>query len=133
MEKNKEIVRQLLSDISQWNIDEALAALDDRCQWWVAGHLPGLSGNFSKIEMGETFRAMASTLVPSGLNITVDHMIAEGDFVAVEGHSDAMLPNGLSYQNQYHWKFQLRGGKVVSAKEYLDTQLVAEISGGQPQ
>ncbi|KJS08602.1 MAG: hypothetical protein VR73_05245 [Gammaproteobacteria bacterium BRH_c0] len=124
-ETNKRIVRQLLQDISDWNIPAIMDSLADDATWWVAGNLPG-SGTFSKQQMGEVFQLMSTTLMPDGLNITLDHAVAEGDFVAAEGHSDARLPNGQSYSNQYHWVFELRDGKVLRAREYLDTHLMKE-------
>lgn len=124
-ENNKRIVRQLLQDISGWNIAAIMDSLADDATWWVAGNLPG-SGTYSKQQMGELFTLMSTSMMPDGLNITLDHAVAEGDFVAAEGHSDACLPNGKTYSNQYHWVFELCNGKVLRAREYLDTQLMKE-------
>lgn len=129
-ERNKEIVRQLLSDISNWRIDDALARIDENGTWWVAGQLPGVSGELSKAQLAQIFELMSTQLIPGGLNISLTGMIAEGNCVAVEGYSDAVLPNGGRYQNDYHWMFQLAEGKVIRAREYLDTLLMKQVSEG---
>lgn len=124
-ERNKAIVRQLLADISAWNLAGIDAALAADASWWVAGSLPA-SGTFDKKALIGLLGQMRDTLMPAGLNISLDHLIAEGDFVAAEGHSDTRFANGTPYANRYHWMFELRDGKVVRAREYLDTQLMKE-------
>jgi hypothetical protein len=128
MVNNKQIVKQLLDDISVWRIDGIMAALADDATWWLAGSIPGLSGTYNKSQMAELFAVMKATLLPQGLNITVDNMIGEGNFVAVEGHSETQLADGTPYANQYHWLFELRDGRVHRVREYLDTQLMKETS-----
>ncbi|HEY2656534.1 MAG TPA: hypothetical protein VGI55_12145 [Solirubrobacteraceae bacterium] len=34
---------------------------------------------------------------------------------------------GLQYQNQYHHLLEIRGGKIVVGREYLDTAHAAEV------
>lgn len=124
-ERNKAVVRQLLADISSWNFPGIDAALADDASWWVAGSLPA-SGTFAKAQLIGLLRQMRDTLMPAGLNLGIDHLVAEGDFVAAEGHSDTQFANGTPYANRYHWMFELRDGKVLRAREYLDTQLMKE-------
>jgi hypothetical protein len=49
-------------------------------------------------------------------------MVAEGSYVAVEATSYAELNNGRIYNNQHHLLFEIRNGKVLRVKEYMDTQ-----------
>lgn len=127
VEQNKRTAVQLLADISALNIDAVMQAMTDDASWWVAGSIPELSGDHSKEELAGLLGMMSATLMPDGLNLSVDHIIGEEDFLAVEGHSDALLSNGKKYSNQYHWVFEFRDGKVCNAKEYFDTLLVMQV------
>jgi ketosteroid isomerase-like protein len=50
--------------------------------------------------------------------------------VTVEIDSPALHESGLMYQQQPHWMLRFRGGKLIQAKEYLDTQLVIDVLCG---
>jgi ketosteroid isomerase-like protein len=67
------------------------------------------------------------TVFPDGMKVVVDHMIAEGDYVAVEAHADCKLANGKNYENRYHLKFELKDGKVLNWRHYDDTLYFKEI------
>jgi len=60
----------------------------------------------------------------SGIEFRILNMTAEDDRVAVEVDGIATLVNGAPYNNQYHFLFFVRDGKVYRIKEYLDTKLV---------
>jgi uncharacterized protein len=54
-------------------------------------------------------------------------MVCEGDVVITEHRMSAELPNGRSYINDYRFAYQVRDGKVVEFREYMD------ILGGRAQ
>lgn len=69
---------------------------------------------------------------PEGLRFTVKGMVAEGDKVAVEAESEGEHVSGKVYNNQYHFLFQFRAGKLVALREYMDTEMVTDVlCGGQ--
>ena len=59
--------------------------------------------------------------MPGGIRLTPKAFTTEGDRVAVETESYAKHVNGKTYQNQYHFLFEVRGGKIRAVREYLDT------------
>ena len=73
-----------------------------------AGNTKGLSNSSEKI-------------FPKGLRIKIHGVIAEGDKVALEAESFADARNGKKYNNVYHFLFELRDGKIVTVREYMDT------------
>jgi len=85
----------------------------------VAGSFP-LSGTMTKAKFCELFGNVGGS-TEGGLRITPKGITAEGDRVAVEAESYAKLKNGRTYQNQYHFVFVVRDGKVQQVKEYMDT------------
>lgn len=123
IEQNKKVVEQFLAKFGRADIAGVLNDMTDDCTWWVGGKpaLFPLAGTKSKAEMKE----LLSSLVPpmkNGLAMTIKAMTAEGDRVAAEVESYGENPDGSVYNNEYHFLFIVRGGKIAQAKEYLDTQ-----------
>jgi hypothetical protein len=126
-EENKKIVMKLLENASLGKIPEIASMLRDDIMFWAIGHLPPpFTGTKNKQEILEMFGGLG-TLFPDGLKVIVDHMIAEGDYVAVEAHSDGKLANGKAYENRYHLKFELKDGKIQNWKHYDDTLYFKDI------
>jgi ketosteroid isomerase-like protein len=65
--------------------------------------------------------------MPNGVRLTITGVTAEGDRVAVEMDADGVSATGLQYQNQYHDLLEIRDGKIVAGREYLDTAHAAEV------
>ncbi len=73
------------------------------------------AGDFAKVV--REFRGMVvgpMTLKPTGA-------VAEGDKVAVEVTGGADMIKGVRYDNQYHFLFEFRNGRIAHLKEYMDT------------
>lgn len=49
-------------------------------------------------------------------------MVAEGTLVFAEHRLSAQLPNGRDYVNDYCFAYEVRDGKVVKIREYMDTR-----------
>ncbi|HVN90334.1 MAG TPA: nuclear transport factor 2 family protein [Candidatus Binataceae bacterium] len=124
-EDNKKVVLGLLEAMSASNQSAVANALADNATWWVAGSFP-LSGTKTKAQFCELFGGVGAA-TEGGLKLTCKGITAEGDRVAVEAESYAKLKNGRVYNNQYHFLFTVRDGKIQAVKEYLDTIHANEI------
>jgi ketosteroid isomerase-like protein len=123
IENNKKIASEFAARFSANDMAGALDMIADDVTWWVAGkpaHVPG-AGQFTKQQVAGLFRRMAEQF-PSGLQMTIKSMTAEGERVAVELESYGELPNGRVYNNEYHMLLTIRGGKIIAMREYHDTQ-----------
>ena len=124
-EDNKQIVRRFLEAFSQSRFDEALGMMSDNATWWVAGRFP-LSGTKSKQEFQQLLGGIGGE-INGHLSIAPKSFVAEGDRVAVEAESKADFKNGRKYNNQYHFLFEVRNGKIEAVREYLDTMHANDI------
>lgn len=123
MHENQRTVHQLFERFSQRDWDGALALLSDELSWRLPGkpqRFPS-AGLYDRTRLQRLFRRMDERL-ETPLHMAVLDIIAEGDRLAVEVESSAQLKNGRHYSQQYHFKMHLRDGKIVSVREYLDTQ-----------
>jgi ketosteroid isomerase-like protein len=72
---------------------------------------------------GAIFEAGAPTIEVTGVT-------AEGERVAIEGTGHGRLRNGRDYDNNYHFLIVVRDGRVLSIREYMDSEHVAEVFEG---
>lgn len=119
---NKELIAEFMNVFSSGEADRILSYLDDGATWWVAGTIDGISGTKDKADFGQMLSGLAATTTTGAIRLTPLAWTAEGDRVAVETESYAELKNGRVYSNLYHFLFEVRGGKILSVKEFLDTE-----------
>ncbi|MGW6898941.1 nuclear transport factor 2 family protein [Streptomyces sp. NPDC054919] len=122
-ETNKRIVTEFLVSMSAGKIDGALALLDDQATWWISGTLEGLSGERNKAEFLDLFAGVSKATVTGTIPITPIAWTAQGERVALEARAEAKLVDGGDYNNEYHFLFIVRDGKIHTIKEYNDTDL----------
>jgi ketosteroid isomerase-like protein len=101
----------------------------DDGEWWVAG-TTAVSGSMNKQQLMDLMRNVGSN-AEGGLKLVprADSWIIEGDKVAVEVDSEMKLKDGREYRNEYHFRIQMRNGKILQVKEYLDTMCAAKFFG----
>jgi ketosteroid isomerase-like protein len=121
-EQSKDVVRKLLAKFGQCDVEGVIDMLTEDSTWWVGGKPDqfALAGPRTKEEISAILRGVLGE-IPNGLEMRLRSMIAEGDTVAAEVESYGELNNGLVYNNEYHFLFNVRGEKISLAKEYLDT------------
>lgn len=119
IEDNKALIRRFMAAFSAGDIAGVLGMLDDEATWWVAGSMP-ISGTYTKEAFAKLLGGISEALT-GPVVLTPHAFTAEGDRVAVETESLAHTRTGRTYNNFYHFLFELRGGKILRVKEYLDT------------
>jgi uncharacterized protein len=119
---NKAIVADFLQTFSRGDVQGVLQKMTADATWWVSGTIEGMSGKYEKRALGELLEGVKAVYKKGAMQFRPVAMIAEGPFVAVEADSYAELNNGRIYNNHYHLLFELRDGKVLRVKEYMDTQ-----------
>lgn len=127
---NRAVVRRMLEAVGTGDVP-AIAdcyADDGYCQ--TMGHTL-ISGIFPKEQVVMAAQRIMDAF-PKGVAFEILNMTAEEDRLAVEAVSHGDHVSGRHYSNHYHFFFQLRDGKVVVMKEFMDTELVTDvICGGQ--
>lgn len=121
VETNKATVKSFLAVFSTGDVAGILDGLEDDATWWVSGRLQGLSGTYTKADLGPLLKGATALYTTGALRITPLEMIAEGNRVAVEAESYAELTDGRIYNNLYHFVFEIRNGRIARVKEYMDT------------
>lgn len=121
-ERNKALVAEFMEVFSSGDVDAILAMMNESATWWVAGNLEGISGTKDKAGFGEMLGGISEGCEGGAIKLKPEAFTAEGNRVAVETESYADVKNGRTYNNHYHFVFEVRDGKIESVKEYLDTE-----------
>jgi uncharacterized protein len=101
----------------------------DDATWEYPGDLP-LSGTHRGIDaIVNDFLGGAGALMAPGTGVVIEltNVVAEGDQVVAEWTSRATARNGRPYRNRNAGIFTVKDGKIVSVREYTDTQHAAQV------
>ncbi|MCU1785203.1 nuclear transport factor 2 family protein [Pseudomonas sp. 13B_2.1_Bac1] len=111
---NTALVRKYMELVAASDIDSALDLAADDATFWHP-----MSGTVGKEALREQFKQLG-TLMRS-FSSQVITTTAEADRVSVEVEAQAEFSNGRHYQNQYHFMFVVRDGKIQASREYVDS------------
>lgn len=130
IEANKQRVTDFFTALNNGDVDAIVGAYAPNGSVRTMGDTL-ISGTFTREQVAATAGGIFDVF-PKGLTFTVQGMVAEGDKVAVEAQSDGEHVSGKNYSNEYHFLFEFSDGKLLSLKEYMDTERVTDIlCGGQ--
>jgi ketosteroid isomerase-like protein len=63
----------------------------------------------------------------------IDNVVAEGDYVVVQGHvTGRITQSGQPYNNTYCLVYEIVAGKIRQHTEYCDTELITRAFGPEP-
>jgi ketosteroid isomerase-like protein len=122
IEQNKASVRKLVEGLGTNGSSDAFDLLHEDLIWTVmadAATFP-VSGDMSKSAFIEHMTRFHDSL-PGGIRMSVTNVIADEVNASVEATSNALLANGKTLNQVYHFAFELVDGKIVAAREYIDT------------
>ncbi|MBI3303301.1 MAG: nuclear transport factor 2 family protein [Deltaproteobacteria bacterium] len=124
-EQNKEVVRRAMAALGRGDMTGFLTDADDDFTFTLIGTTPFSGTIRGKQAVLEALRnALGTRIEGGGIAMTIDNLIAEGDYVAEQARGKARMKNGKDYNNTYCRVWRMVNGKVKSVVEYLDTELV---------
>jgi ketosteroid isomerase-like protein len=116
--KNRAIALDFLQAIATGDMATIEAKLAANAIYWVQGH--------GELTRSEVIAALSQTISRAPIRkMEIDFVTAEEDRVAVAAHSEFIFAEG-PYRNTYHFLFTVDGERIVAAREYLDTKIVAQ-------
>jgi ketosteroid isomerase-like protein len=123
-EQNKEIVRRAIAAISRGDLEGFMGDAADDVTLSVMGtkFLP-IQGK-QKVLKGLRNALVARLENDGAIAMTIEHLTAEGDYVAEQSHGKARTKDGKDYNNTYCRVWRITDGKIRAMQEYLDTELV---------
>lgn len=133
------IARRFLEAAGRGDIDTIVALLSEDATWWVprpfGERIASAAGGRFPAEgpvrgrtaiLTEFVGPVQALLVPGSQRLRIDEVIGDGAKVVVLMHVDADIVAGGTYTNDFSVFFEVRDGRIVAVREYLDTLYAIE-------
>lgn len=129
LEDNKSLIRQMFKAQVAHDIPAYREILADDLVWQIM-QFGDMGRPRGKEEMIELLGLVHKNLAGGRWVKDIVGITAEGNRVAVEAVASMELSNGKLYEQRYHYVYEIRDGRVVAAREYLDTLTAANAFQG---
>jgi ketosteroid isomerase-like protein len=127
--ENKKLIQDMFAELSKGNAQAFLGNMADNVRFTIIGSTKYSGTCNGKQELINKVLQPLTSQLEGGLEIAVDNLIADGDYVVMQGRGKSKAKNGKDYNNTYAQVFHITGGKVQEVTEYLDTELVSSVFG----
>jgi hypothetical protein len=119
------VVKRFLVALGTGDVDTVKSVITDDFQAIATGTslVSGTRGYDDIVRLCPVF----GQVTKGGFSYDFLNMTAEEDRVSAEMQGYAELVTGARYDNQYHFLFFLRKGKICKMKEYFDTKLAVKV------
>jgi hypothetical protein len=120
-------VLDFFETLSSGDLDALAGHLHEDASWEpMVRDIPGAACHEGRDTIINEFLApVRGAFRPGDPKTHVDAMISDGDRVVCETHATGLKADGKAYANRYCWVFELRDGKVLRVREYMDSLYVA--------
>lgn len=122
---SKAVVEAVVAALNGRDFGRFAELLADDVSWTIQGidsPLGGVAMDRARV-LEELPRLL--DLWSDGPRIRIGQLIAEGDWVAMEGDGEGTFVDGSPYENHYASVFEVVDGRVRTMREYMDTEHVA--------
>ena len=128
---SKKFVLDFFQDLSVGKVDKAWESLAEDVVWELMAKAKDYpyEQRYTKTAYRKLMDESANKLFPQGLKFMIKKTIAEEDCVAMEAETYGTAWNGKIYNNLYHFRIELKNGKIQAVREYLDSGYATEILG----
>jgi ketosteroid isomerase-like protein len=123
-EQNKETVRRAIAAISRGDLEGFMAdAAEDVTLSVMGAVFPPIHGKQKVLKALRN--ALGAKLEGGGaIVMTIENLIADGEYVAEQSRGIARTKTGKDYNNTYCRVWRISDGRIQAMQEYLDTELV---------
>jgi ketosteroid isomerase-like protein len=127
--RNQSLVKAFFETLSTGNLERLRPLLHDQATWTVmAKGIPGAGEKKGRDVIIDEFLGPVRGLFEDGdPKVKIDRMICQGSFVAAETRGLGRLKNGKEYRNAYAFVIEIKGEKVFSLHEYMDSYYVSTL------
>ena len=124
---SEQLVFDFFKTLSSGDLDALALLLDQDMSWEpMVKDIPGagLHQGRDKV-LGEFLAPVRGAFRPGEPKSTINFIVSDGDHVMVEARAIGHRADGKLYDNLYAWAFELKGGKILRVREYMDSLYTA--------
>jgi ketosteroid isomerase-like protein len=124
--KNKKLLEDVFAEMAAGNVVAMSDAMADDFRWVFPGEW-SWSGVWEpkQVVLADLLRPLMAQF--ASYRSEADLIVADGDRVVVQAHSDATTKRGDPYNQTYCFVFRVRNGQLTEVVEHCDTALVERV------
>jgi uncharacterized protein len=130
--ENKKLIENIFGAIAAGNRTLFMESLADDVTMRITGHYSWSQTFKGKEALLRGLYGYLATLLADGRRTIPHNIVAEGDYVVVEGVGQMQTKAGVPYNNDYCLIYRLKQGKIVEIREYCDSALAEKVLGKYP-
>lgn len=100
-------------------------------EYWIGGDGSWAFGGYNSPESMSKLWSIVTERFPSGLNLTINSILTDGEYAAVQVHNHAIRIDGKVYDNDVFVHLRVQNGLITEQREYLDTIMINELFCGE--
>jgi len=128
IEVNRSVVLNMLGAVGRGDFDGAMECFAENATFWVPGNMPFSGTLRGRQEIyDKNFLPSEKLSVPGSVKVEIGRTVSEGSYVAAEWVFMRKTVQGRDYRNVFFGLFEVRGEKIQSVREYLDTQYAMDL------
>ncbi len=121
LERNRHSALSYIESIGTQDFESIISLIREDATFWQVGKKLELAGAHDITETA-LLAEKAISKFPNGIKFNLITLTAEGNRVAIEAESEAVMANNKPYNNQYVFFFYFDdNGKITEFREYWDT------------
>ena len=124
---NERAVVDFFETLSTGDLDALIKHLHEDASWEpMVRDIPGAARHQPRDKVLNEFLApVRGAFRPGEPKSTINFIVSDGDHVMVEARAIGLRADGKPYDNHYAWAFELKGGKILRVREYMDSLYTA--------
>jgi ketosteroid isomerase-like protein len=100
-------------------------------KYWISGDGSWAFGGYNTPESMSKLWSIVMERFPNGLNLTINSILTDGEYAAVQVHNNATRIDGKVYDNDVFVHLRVQNGLITEQREYLDTIMINELFCGE--
>jgi uncharacterized protein len=133
---NERLVLRFFEVLSAGDLEAVRDLLHEEVTWKPQiRDVPGAGVHRGKKGIVDDFlKPIRGLFRPGDPKVVVDTIASKANLVIAEARGIGKIADGRDYDNLYAWAFDLKDGKILAIREYMDSHYVINLLGGaQPR
>lgn len=124
---NEQLIIDFFAALSTGDLEETATFLCEDMSWTaMITDVPGAGRHDGRDNVLHNFIGpVRSAFKPGDPQVHVDSLVSSGSKVMAETRATGQRKDGRVYDNKYAWAFELRDGRILHIREYMDSLYVA--------
>ncbi len=124
---SEKVVFDFFETLSSGDLDALALLLHEDMSWEpMVKDIPGAGLHQGRDKVLNEFLApVRGAFRPGEPKSTINGIVSDGERVMVEARAIGLRADGKPYDNHYAWAFELKDGKILRVREYMDSLYTA--------